>query len=290
MATKIITISKPVVIAPTKFTVSFRLVGGIAWTLHGDEDNDPFTLTVPASGDYEILVELEGCDDVIYGPISILETPPCACPTIDTGDITFVDLDASTTVIRFPFTGPLPADPPCGWLLVLKNKRTLVTRILTFPTLTNPLDRVVDKGDDYDYELRADCCAQVYSYCLQGTLLAPVVQMPCVPIELEDEGTPGGHAISAVPGGVGFEILFKQSTPATLPGVTVKYIQAAGVVVVAGSPPPDGGTVTLTPLPSGNPTYPWKVILNVTPVGAYGPLYVVLVQDNTCGGPDILWK
>lgn len=284
-----ITISKPVIVAPTVFTVSYRLVGDVTWTLHGDEDNGAFTLTVPTDGDYEILVELAGCPDVIYGPVTILDAPPCDCPTVDTANITFIDIDATTTVLSIPFTGPLPADPPCGWLLVLRNKRRLTTIISTFATLPNPLERVVDRGDDYDYELRADCCAQVYNFCLQGTILSPVVIPQCIPIVLLDEGTPGGHIIKAVPGGLGYEILFKQSTPATLPAVTVVYFQAIGAPA-PGLPAPDAGVIAVTPVPSGNPTYPWKVVFKVSPTIGYPFIYVISVRDNTCGGPDILWK
>jgi len=290
MPSKSITIPKPIISAPTVFTVSFRLVGVATWTLHGDEDNDTFTLTVPTDGDYEILVELEGCPDTIYGPIRIEDAPPCACPVLDTPNVTFVDVDAVTTIIRLPFTAPLPPDPPCGWVLVLRNKQKLTTRILTFPTLTNPLERVVDRGDDYDYELRADCCAQVYNYCLQGTLLAPVVQDPCVPIELKDVGTPAGHAPQVSSNAYYFEILFKQSIPPTLPSITVVYTQVAGALL-PGTPPPDAGVVNLTPVPSGDPTYPWKVRVPVNPVLFYFPLvYLLSVRDTACGGPDILWK
>lgn len=286
MPSKSITISKPIISAPTVFTVSFRLVGDVTWTLHGDEDNDTFTLTVPTDGDYEILVELEGCPDTIYGPIRIEEAPPCDCPVTDTENITFVDIDASTTIIRIPFTAPLPADPPCGWVLVLRNKQKLTTRILTFPTLTNPLERVVDRGDDYDYELRADCCAQVYNYCLQGTLLADVVQEPCLPIELLNEGS-AGHVPIAVGTGVGFEVLFKQSVPATLPTITVGYFQVAAPV--SGFPPPDAGVVAVTPLPSGNPSYPWKLVFNVNPTVFYPFVYSIVIKDITCGGAEVIW-
>lgn len=284
-----ITISKPTIVAPTVFTVSYRLVGDTLWTLHGDEDNDPFTLTVPIEGDYEILVELADCPDVIYGPITILDTPPCACPTVDTANIRFIDVDATTTVLRIPFTGALPVDPPCGWLLILKNRDTLVTRILSFPTLTNPLDRAVDKGDDYDYELRADCCAQVYNFCLQGTILAPVTIPQCIPIDLLDIGTGPVHNVIALAGGLGFEILFKQSIPATLPAVTVSYVQVGGRIVPPPTPPPDSGVISVTPIPSGNPTYPWKLVFLVNPVFAYTFTYAIEIRDNTCGGANIVW-
>lgn len=284
MPSKSITISKPIISAPTVFTVSFRLVGDVTWTLHGDEDNDTFTLTVPTDGDYEILVELEGCPDTIYGPIRIEEAPPCDCPVTDTENITFVDIDASTTIIRIPFTAPLPADPPCGWVLVLRNKQKLTTRILTFPTLTNPLERVVDRGDDYDYELRADCCAQVYNYCLQGTLLAPEVQKPCQPIILENEGT-ALHVPDFLPGLINFNIRLKQSIPASTP-VTYTYNQIRKPFSTG---PSDVGVGSVTAYLTGDPTWPWQINIPVSPYPGHMLQYYITIRDTICGGEDIVW-
>ena len=284
MPTKIITISKPIIVSPEKFTVSFRLVGDTSWTLHGDEDNDPFTLTVPTVGEYEILVEQDECPAFLYGPITILDTPPCECAVVDTANVAIVDIDAVTTVLRIPFIGALPVSP-CGWLLVYTNLKTLVTSILTFPTLTNPIDRVIDKGADYSYTLRVNCCSDVYSYCAQGQVSGSSAIPQCQPITLKDVGTVG-HVPTSSPSGFYFEVLFKQSIPATLPNINVRYVQLLGGVPGT----PDSGIKSLTPLPSGDPTYPWKVVFNVLPNPFVPLVYIVQVEDNACGGGNILWK
>jgi len=188
MPTKTITISKPIIVSPEKFTVSYRLVGDTSWTLHGDEDNDPFTLTVPTVGEYEILVEQDECPAFLYGPITILDTPPCECAVVDTANVAIVDIDAVTTVLRIPFIGALPVSP-CGWLLVYTNLKTGVASILTFPTLTNPIERVIAKGADYSYTLRVNCCSDVYSYCAQGEVEGSSAIPQCQKIILKDEGT-----------------------------------------------------------------------------------------------------
>jgi len=287
MPTKIITISKPVIVSPEKFTVSYRLVGDTSWTLHGDEDNDPFTLTVPTAGDYQILVEQDECPAFIYGPITILDTPACECVVVDTANVAIVDIDATTTVLRIPFIGALPVSP-CGWLLVYTNLKTGVASILTFPTLTNPLERVITKGADYSYTLRVNCCSDVYSYCAQGEVEGSSAIPQCQPITLKDVGVTG-HPPIAVGGLFGFEILMQQSIPSTLPAVSVAFVQAAGVGG-SGGVPPDAGVVSVTPIPSGDPTYPWKLSFNVNPKPPHSFIYIIQIKDTICGGGDILWK
>lgn len=71
MATVIITIPKPILPPGGKFTIRYRLVGTTDWTVHGLEDNDPFTLTVPDYGNYEIEATESDCPPFIFGPAKI---------------------------------------------------------------------------------------------------------------------------------------------------------------------------------------------------------------------------
>lgn len=290
MPSKIITITKPILISPDMFIVSYRKVGDTVFTLHGNEDNDPFTLTVPTDGQYEIMVEQDDCPAFIYGLVDITTDPPCDCATVDTPNVEIVNIDAVTTVLRIPFAGALPTSP-CGWRLTYRNLKKGVTNILTFPTLTNPLDRVIDRYCDYSYTLEVNCCNEQFTYCAQGQVDAEDEIPQCQKIILKDEGTPGGHLASFAAGvGFYFDILFRQSIPATLPAVAVVYVQLIGGGGATGGTP-DSGAQLLTPVPSGDPTYPWKIRVVVNPNLFLSSLvYILLVKDTACGGPDILWK
>lgn len=286
MPSKIITITKPILISPDMFIVSYRKVGDTLWALHGNEDNTPFTLTVPTDGQYEIMVEQDDCPAFIYGLVDITTDPPCDCATVDTPNVEIVNIDAVTTVLRIPFTGALPTSP-CGWRLTYRNLKKGVTNILTFPTLTNPLDRVIDRYCDYSYTLEVNCCNEQFTYCAQGQVDAEDEIPQCQKIILKDEGTLT-HVPTPAPGGLGnFILKFKQSIPGTFPVVDLSWWQVTSPV---GAGVPDRGAVNLTPSLSGDPVYPWQVNIIVSPNYAHPLQYIVYMKDTACGGPDILWK
>lgn len=266
------------------FIVSFRKVGDVSWTLHGNEDNDPFTLTVPTDGEYEIMVEADDCPAFIYGLVEFTTDPPCDCATVDTANVKIVNIDAVTTVLRIPFIGALPTSP-CGWRLIYKNLKKGTTTINTFTTLTNPLERVIDRYCDYTYTLEVNCCAEKFNYCAQGQVEAEDEVPQCVKIVLRDEGSIS-H-IPPCPGGTcSFVIFFKESVPSTFL-TRWKFRQLTNPLNPA---PPDVGAVTLTASLSGDPVYPWRVNIIVSPTPGHPFQYIIQVEDTNCGGPDILWK
>lgn len=282
--TKTIEIKNPVLVSPTTFTVSYRLVGAPTWTLLGARTNAPFSLTVPTAGEYEILIEYLDCEDSVVGPITFAEDPPCECPTIT--DAQIINIDAVTTVARFTFSGTIPTSP-CGWVLTLRNKRTGVSRIFATTILTNPLERLVDRGDDYDYVLYADCCAQVKSFCAQGTLEAADEVPQCVPVELKNDGNVGKLASFDPAIGWYFDLDFKQSTPPTA-ALSVVYVQSLSGPPSGGTP--DSGATVLIPVAGPDPTFNWRVRIPVNPNPFMIAVYIIAVKDTICGGPDIFWR
>lgn len=270
MATATITIPKPVLPPGGKFTIRYRVVGTTTWTLHGLEDNDPFVLTVPAYDNYEIEVTESNCPPFIFGPVNIM--PPCDCPSVISNELIYVD--ALTAKIKLRFATPIPSSA-CGYVFVYTRVGYPDTRTIYPASLTDPFEVFAYPGSNYTWQLYANCCGNQRTLCASGQLNAPTPT--CIRIDLDDTGVIG-HFATAVPGGFGFVIKFKQSTPLTNP-VKVKRNQLTFGAPTTPTCIPDVATDMLTPVPSGDPVYPWQVTVIVTPSSCFQPIYQIDFVD-----------
>lgn len=246
-----ITISTPVLTGSDYFKVRYRPVGG-AYSSYQNEDNDPFTLTGLAAGNYEL--------EVIMVKAGI-ECPATVTPFTVTDPFTCVTFTPvivqNGSLFNLQISYPAHTTPPCGWHIEISGATT--NKIINYASLPASPLLIPVANEGLVIRVNADLCNGVIQECLNTDV--PPITATCTPMVITSVT---GVVNNVYPNGdYGVSILFS-------------YTQSL--------PPSQMLTVTIqqknaTSGPNGSTSYPNFTFGPIATTGT-GPLSVPIVANK----------